>query len=157
MKSISLSMTLTAAVLLLAACGKTEAPAPAPAPKEPEKAKEHRRIPVFVDHKGSDDVGMRFAFQLKERINASPLLRLSEKPGEKRVRLRVTTVEEFKDRPWIGSMYAVVWLFAENAEVLSYYLDSDVGVVAPANAADLAEKILARTDALAGQFGYLFE
>lgn len=159
---LTLSLGLSLASLTHA---QTKAPGPQPAPaqsapaSEPEK-KADKRVAVFIDHKGADDAGLRFALQLKERVNASSLFRLSTASNEKRVRLRIVTQEEFKDRPWIGSRYSVTWLFAENADVLSYFLDSDAGTVSPlpgANAADAAERLLARTEELAKQFAYLFE
>jgi hypothetical protein len=132
-------------------------PQKGPAARQPDKPAETKRFPVLVEHKGTDDLGSRFVYNLKEKFNSSSFFRLSAQK-ERKLRIRIVTSEEFKERPYLGSMYTVIWLFAESGDVLSYYLDSDIGFIGPQGMpADEAEKIVARTQPLASQYSYLFE
>lgn len=126
-----------------------------------EKAEKKRevpdkeRVPVFVENVGEDPLGQRLAFELREALRVSAGFKLA-KAGDKALRVRVVALPEFKDRPQIGSAFGVTWLFSEGGNVLSYYLESEVGLVDEARLKTEAQSLLARTDELAGRFAYLF-
>lgn len=114
------------------------------------------RIPVVVEHEGTDSAGLRLAFHLKETFRKSSLFRLA-KPEERHFSLRLVTREQFRDRPFLGSVYVVVWRYVESRDVLAHFLDERLGF-ADANAvAHEAEVIAEETDRVKGRYGYLLE
>ncbi len=112
------------------------------------------RVPVVVDFEGEDALGQRLAFELREAFRASSGFRPAG-AGDKGLRLRLRAVPEFKDRPNLGSIYAVSWLFSEGGNVLSYFLDSGLGVVDEGSLKREAQNLAARTDEISGRFAYL--
>lgn len=112
------------------------------------------RVPVVVDFEGEDALGQRLAFELREAFRAASGFRLAG-AGDKGLRLRLRAVPEFKDRPNLGSIYAVSWLFSEGGNVLSYFLDSGLGVVDEGSLKREAQNLAARTDEISGRFAYL--
>lgn len=133
-----------------------EKPAEKPAAAEKKNDASDARVPVYVDYDGDDPMGQRLVFELKELFRTSAGFRLA-KAGEKQVRIRLTAQVEFKDRPNLGSVYGAVWMFSEGGDVLSYYLDSAVGVVDEVILKREVQSLASRTDKLAGRFSYLFE
>lgn len=137
---------------------KAEAKAEAKSEAKAEKKREvpdAERVPVFVEAVGEDVLGQRLVFELREALRTSAGFRLA-KAGDKALRMRVAAVPEFKERPQIGSAYAVTWLFSEGGNVLSYYLESGLGLVDETRLKGEAQSLAARTDELAGRFAYLF-
>ncbi|MGE4297150.1 MAG: hypothetical protein AB7E47_03900 [Desulfovibrionaceae bacterium] len=125
-------------------------------PDKPAPPKADRSTPVTVEQRGTDDVGARLVFHVKELFNKNTLFSLSAKDGKK-LKLIVSTSEEFPDRPALGSVYAAVWVYSESESTLKYYLDSRVGVVDAPDAARVAEVLAATTDTVASKYAYLFE
>ncbi|MFW5837939.1 MAG: hypothetical protein ACOCVM_08005, partial [Desulfovibrionaceae bacterium] len=115
-----------------------------------------RRWPVLVVHEGGDLLGQRLALRFKESLDASPLFRLAG-PGEKAVKVQLTSRTEIGERPGFGSAYAAVWLYAEGKEVLAYYLDAVVGTVDGFRLDAESQRLAARTDKLTERYKYLFE
>lgn len=123
------------------------------APKEPI---DRLVIPVRIEHRGTDALGIRLALQLRERFNRSSLFRLSS-DGERTIKLLVTTRDEFTGRPELSSIYSVTWLFSTGDGVLSHYLEQHLDLITQGTIASQAEVLVARTDTVAGNYGYLFE
>lgn len=115
-----------------------------------------RSTPVAVDFEGNDTIGSRLSTRIKESLNSSNLFALSEKDTPK-IRIMLTTVPEFQDRPGVGSAYAVIWLFSQSENTLRHFLMREVGVVTPEQVNELAARIVERTDGLAVRYGYLFQ
>jgi len=125
------------------------------APSEPQE-EASPRIPVNVEHAGSDPVGIRLAFALKETFGKSPLFHITG--GEaKKIILYITTKAEFADRPGLASGWSAVWLFTERSDVLSFYLESDLGFAVRDDTEDTAVALASRTEEIARRFAYLFE
>ena len=124
-------------------------------PNTPAKV-EMRRTQVSVSHEGLDTIGIKLATRLKELFNASNLFTLNEKNITK-MRIIITSKAEFKDRPHVGSVYSLLWVFSQNDENLGYLLAQDVNVLSNEDIDDVANKIVSRTDGLAVKFGYLFK
>ncbi|WP_027367829.1 hypothetical protein [Desulfocurvibacter africanus] len=123
----------------------------------PEAEKESSpRIPVIVEHAGSDPIGIRLAFALKETFGKSTLFRLAV-GEEKKITLRMATKAEFTDRPGLASGWAVIWLFTEQSDVLGFYLESDLGFTGREDLGDVAVSVASRTEEIAKRFSYLFE
>lgn len=140
---------------------KPEAKADQKAAKTEAKAEKKRevpdqeRVPVFVETVGEDPLGQRLAHELRETLRTSAGFKLA-KAGDKALRVRLLAVPEFKDRPQVGSAFAVTWLFSEGGNVLSYYLESELGLLDETRLKAEAQTLTARTDELAGRFAYLF-
>lgn len=113
-------------------------------------------LPVLVEHDGTDPVGLRLAFHLKETFQKSGLFRLAG-PEERHFSLRLVTREQFKDRPYLGSVYALVWRYVESREVLAYALGERLGFVDADVVAQEAEVIAAETDRVRGRYRYLLD
>ncbi len=132
---------------------------PKQAPVEQEQTESDQvqdRLPVFIEHEGADPVGLRLAFHLKETFQKSGLFRLA-KPDEKHFSLRLVTREQFTDRPYLGSVYALVWRYVESRDVLAYSLGERLGFVDADVVVQEAEVIAAETDRVKGRYGYLLE
>ena len=78
-------------------------------------------------------------------------------PDKPKIRILIATQPEFKDRPGVGSAYAVVWVFSQSENILRHYLTREVGVVTPDEINGLAAKLVEETDSLATRYGYLFQ
>jgi hypothetical protein len=124
--------------------------------KKPVTAGSKRTTPISVVHGNLDALGTRLVFHLKDAVNTSSLFRLTD-ADEKKIQLLVTTKEEFPSRPTIGSIYSVIWIFSAGSDVLTHYLDNEVGVVTPETVNEVAEALAARTDVVASGYLYLFE
>ncbi|WP_051564040.1 hypothetical protein [Desulfovermiculus halophilus] len=122
----------------------------------PQKVIEEGKIPIMVNYDGMDSLGRRMVFQLRERLNGSELFRLSGYK-ERKIKLFISSQEEFQGRPGLSSIYSLVWTYSYAEDVLSNYLDHQVGIIR-ANALDeLVETLVARTDEISMEYGYLFE
>jgi hypothetical protein len=126
-----------------------------PPPDKPSKAAE-TRTPIMVEHQGSDNVGGRLAYQLKELLEKSALFRLTNK-DEKKLKLLLISKEEFPGRPNMSSVYSAVWTYSENDGTLKYYLASDVGLISAAAVKEEAEALVGRTHESLTSYSYLFE
>lgn len=137
---------------------KTPAPQPAPAQAEaPAKKAEPagKRLAITVEHDDTDPLGARLAYRIKEMLGRSSLMALSNK-DEKKIVITLKTKEEFPGRPNLCSIYSVTWLFSAREGSLKYYLNAEAGIVDNTDLDQTAETILAKTDKLAGTYGYLF-
>ncbi|NDV24471.1 hypothetical protein [Desulfovibrio sp. JC022] len=117
---------------------------------------EKQGIPVVVIHKGDDVLGGTLALKLKEHFRKSVLFKLAGK-DVKAVRINVESRSEFTERPEIGSVYSVVWTFAESEEVVPFYLKQELGLVSSHNVENDAAALMNKTDKVAGEYKYLFE
>ena len=149
LRSLALGLALLPAVPAFAA----DAPAKTDAaiPNKPTRITE-RNTPVAVEYEGNDSIGSRLATRVKETLNSSNLFSLTPK-----IRILIATQPEFKDRPGVGSAYAVVWVFSQSENILRHYLTREVGVVTPDEINGLAAKLVEETDSLATRYGYLFQ
>lgn len=148
-------------VLLAVPCWAADQPAAQPKQAPPDQnqdldKKERPELPVFVEHDGTDPMGLRLAFHLNETFQKSDLFRLAGSE-ERHFNLRLVTREQFKDRPYFGSVYVLIWRYAESREVLPHHLGEHLGFVDANIVAQEAEVIAAKTDRVRGRYGYLLE
>jgi len=122
----------------------------------PQKVIEEGKIPVMVDYEDMDSLGRRMVFSLRERLNKSDLFRLSGYK-EKKLKIFIASQEEFQGRPGLSSIYSLVWTFSYGQDVLSNYLDHQVGIIRGNALDELVETLVARTDEISMEYGYLFE
>lgn len=144
---------ITGASIALAAPAAEAAPkavADKPAPNV------DRAVQVAVELEGTDSLGARLAFRLKDTFNSSSLFVLSEKDAPK-IRVLLSTTPEFPSRPPVGSAYSVVWVFSQSEGTLRHYLAREVGVVTAETVDDLVAHIVERTDGISVRYGYLFQ
>ncbi|MBQ7586169.1 MAG: hypothetical protein IJU40_07995, partial [Desulfovibrionaceae bacterium] len=97
---------------------------------EQPQIKSDRKTPIIIQFEGSDSLGSKLSFRLKERLNASNLFKLmglEENQDEPRLILRLTTEPEFVSRPQVGSIYSLCWVFKEGRGYLPYLLKQNVG------------------------------
>lgn len=111
---------------------------------------------IAVEHKGTDTIGIRLAYQLKEIFNASTLFALNDKDAPKLIML-ITTESEFPDRPSAGSIYSVIWVYSEGSNMLGSYLAHEIGVATRDEPADLAARLAERSSGLAARHSYIFK
>ena len=111
--------------------------------------------PIAVLHEGTDNLGAKLSYQLKEIFNSGTMFALNDK-DEPKLQMLVSTVSEFPSRPGVGSVYCAVWAYSERPTALSSYLAQEVGVITPENLAELADKLAARTTGLAAKHSYIF-
>lgn len=124
-------------------------------PDKPAKSAERSTV-ITVIHEGTDSIGARLSTRLKETLNASNLFQLNEKDMPK-LRLLLSTASEFPDRPGVGSVYSVTWVFSQSENNLGYLLARDLGAVSADEVDALTNKLVERTDGLAVKYRYLFQ
>lgn len=112
--------------------------------------------PIAVEHEGTDSLGVRLVYLLKENFNAGTLFALTDKEQPK-LQLLLTSFPEFPSRPGVGSVYSAVWIYSEGSNVLSYYLARESGLITPEALPDLADKLAARSAGIAAKHAYIFE
>ncbi len=127
-----------------------------PAVPAVEQKVEPEGVPVLIEHVGNDEIGGTLALKLKENFRKSILFKLADKSG-KAVRVKVISRSEFSERPEIGSVYTVVWTFAESQEVVPFYLSEELGLVSARNIESAAAALMNRTDKVAEEYKYLFD
>ncbi len=115
-----------------------------------------RTTAVAVEHEGSDAAGAKLALELKDLFNSSTLFQLTDKDTPK-LKVFLSTVPEFPNRPEVGSVFAVVWVYSESERTLKHYLGREVGVVSDTTARAVAQRLGERTDRLASNYAYLFD
>ncbi len=148
--------TLLCALCLTATAWAADAQPGQILPDKPAVSKSDRRTPVFVEHSGTDSIGAKLSYQLKELFNAGSMFTLTEKDTPK-IRVLISTAPEFAERPAIGSVYAVVWVFSQSDGTLRHYLEREVGVVSAEDVPGLVSKLAERTDGIAAKYSYLFQ
>ena len=126
-----------------------------PVADKPVDVKVDRTTAVMVEHEGTDTLGAKFAFQLKGLFNTSSLFTLSEKDVPK-LKVFISTVEEFPGRPNIASAYSIVWAFSQAEGTLSFLLAREVGLATAEELDALVAKTAERTDGIAAKYAYLF-
>jgi len=152
----ALRMLLMAMTLLALPCVGMAAEAAAPAVADKPIKITERSTPVALEHEGTDSIGAKMSTRIKEALNASNLFNLTEQDTPK-LRLLLSTVEEFPSRPGVGSAYAAVWVFSQSETTLRHFLMREVGVITPDQIDGLAAKLVEKTDQLAVRYGYLFK
>lgn len=121
----------------------------------PSSQNEHK-ILVSVEHSGTDNVGSRLAYHLKELFDRSSLFTLSTK-DERKLKLILRTVEEFPGRPNMSSAYSAIFVYSETEGTLKYLLSNEVGFVHSASVKEDAEALAGKTHEVYSKYSYLFE
>lgn len=122
----------------------------------PEEVIQEGKIPVMVEYEDMDSLGRRMVFSLRERLSRSDLFRLSGYK-ERKLKLFISSQDEFQGRPGLSSVYSLVWAYSYGEDVLSNYLEHQVGIIKANALQELVETIVARTDEISMEYGYLFE
>ncbi|MBI2380196.1 MAG: hypothetical protein HYV16_05550 [Gammaproteobacteria bacterium] len=100
--------------------------------------------PVQVLHTGNDIVGERLVYAIKEGVQRSASMRISESERG-RVGVIISSVD-MKDGGLDGvSAYSIVWVLAQEGNGVSIYIDSTVGFCGGLRVAECADAIVART------------
>ncbi len=118
--------------------------------------KKSNRYPVTIEYEGQDSLGIRLVLEMKEYMATSKIFRLSSS-DEKKIKIYIKTKEEFPSRPGLGSVYCIVWTFSAGKDVLSSYLDGEVGSISYNQVKSIVEVLLSKTDEVISQYSYLFE
>jgi hypothetical protein len=111
--------------------------------------------PIAVLHEGTDSLGAKLSYQLKEIFNSGTIFVLNDK-DEPKLQMLLNTASEFPSRPGVGSLYCVIWTYSERSTALSSYLAQEVGIVTQENLVDLADKLASRTSGLVTKHSYIF-
>ncbi len=125
-----------------------------PPPKPGTKAA--NATPVMVELEGTDTIGAKLAFQLKETFNGGSMFAVTAKDTPK-IRILITTEPEFASRPSVGSAYSVIWTYYINSASFSSYLASEVGTVDADGVNDLAARLAERTSGIMAKYAYIFD
>lgn len=143
---------LAITMLLSSAAFAAAPPAKPDTPAQTTQRKSH----ISVSHEGNDSIGARLSTRLKELFNASNLFSLNEKDAPK-IRLAIITQPEFAERPNVGSVYTVAWLFSQSEGHLGYLLARELGTLSADDVDNVAAKLVERSDGIAVKYGYLFQ
>ena len=111
--------------------------------------------PLAIEAHGTDPIGQKLVFLLKENFNKSSFFVPATKK-EKRILLRVNTLNEFPGRLGLSAVYVFSWLFSESEETIPYFLDNTIGIVDSSQLEKCAQQILIHTTEVMEHFHYLF-
>ncbi|MGM0646566.1 MAG: hypothetical protein ACQESV_09255 [Thermodesulfobacteriota bacterium] len=120
------------------------------------KQSEASGFPIQVIHNDTDHLGIELAYNMRDAFNRSSLFELTDSTKE-RIKLRITTKEEFADRPYMSSVYTLIWTFSYGEDVLDTYLDTETGFVDALSVDSLAKILVAQSHDVAREYAYLFE
>ena len=104
--------------------------------------------PVFwgqvITLEGTDSIGARLGTSLKERFNKSSLFTLNddEEKDQPKLYVMLETKAEFPDRPGVGSVYSVCWVFKQGKGYLGYLLARELGTVSYDEVGGLVDKLV---------------
>lgn len=139
--------------------GQNATPQPgSPVADKPEKGSK-LSTPVAIVGEGSDSLGAKLVMRLKERFNQSNLFNLSgevEKDAPM-LMLMISTQPEFKDRPAVGSVYSICWVFKQGKGYLPFLLRHAGGIVNAEDLEGLVDKLYERTDGVASRYAHLWK
>ncbi len=121
-----------------------------------EPARVNISYPLAIKAYGTDPLGQKLAFLLKENFNKSSFFIPAGKK-EKRIILRVDTLNEFSGRPGLSSVYVFTWLFSESEETIPYFLENVIGTLRASEMEECVQKILVQTTSLMEKFDYLLQ
>ena len=135
--------------------GPTQNP-PKPGNATQIKTSKGSGFPIQVIHNDTDHLGIELAYNMRDAFNRSSLFDLTDSTTE-RIKLRITTKEEFADRPYMSSVYTLIWTFSYGEDVLDTYLDTETGFVDALSVDSLAKILVAQSHEVAREYAYLFE
>ncbi len=141
---------------LVSAYAAEKAPVAGKATPDTPATSAQRQTQVSIMHEGTDSVGTRLSTRVKELFNGSNLFQLNENNAPK-MRILLTSKAEFSDRPNVGSVYSIIWVFSQSSGHLGYLLAQDVDTLTPEDVDIIAAKIVERTDGIAVKYAYLFQ
>ena len=129
-----------------------------PVQDKPEKTVD-RVTTVSVSLEGTDSIGARLGTSLKERFNKSSLFTLNddEEKDQPKLYVMLETKAEFPDRPGVGSVYSVCWVFKQGKGYLGYLLARELGTVSYDEVGGLVDKLVERTDGIAAKYSSLWK
>lgn len=128
-------MRSVAAIALLLACAVAFAQAA-------------KRIPVVVEHSGTDAVGQRMAFELREGIRGSQAMRLvADRDANPRITIHLVSIDESSTSPGSASALAIVFAYdSDELPHLGYLLNAYVQTCGTKRTSECARNILAYVD-----------
>lgn len=113
-------------------------------------------VAVYVELQGTDTIGSKLAYQLRERFNTSSQFLLTDKDQPK-LQIIVATTPEFASRPEVGSAYSVTWLYYASTRSYSSYLTLEVGTVSGDAVEGLVDRLVEHTTGIAAKYSHLLE
>ncbi len=157
---------ILALVCVLAVAGMAAAATPQaatqqagkPVQDKPEKGADRVTV-ISVTLEGTDSIGARLGTSLKERFNKSSLFTLNddEEKDQPKLYVMLETKAEFPDRPGVGSVYSVCWVFKQGKGYLGYLLARELGTVSYDEVGGLVDKLVERTDGIAAKYSNLWK
>jgi len=103
------------------------------------------KFPIEVSHSGTDIVGERLAFAVKERIRKSESMRLTYEK-EMRATIILVTLDQYNDSPGNSSCYSFVQCLDFPGQPFGYYITSSVGYCGSSRVDEVAERLVAIAD-----------
>jgi hypothetical protein len=98
---------------------------------------------VEVSATTSDTVGQRLVFALKEGIRRSSSLALSFDQSKPRIQVNVVTLDQSTSTPGNSTVYAVVILWNNPAQLFPFYLTQYVGHCGSSRVVECADGLVA--------------
>ena len=152
---------ILALICVLAVAGMAAAATPQtgkPVQDKPEKGADRVTV-VSVSVEGTDSIGARLGTSLKERFNKSSLFTLNddEEKDQPKLYVMLETRAEFPDRPGVGSVYSVCWVFKQGKGYLGYLLARELGTVNYEEVNGLVDRLVERTDGIAAKYSSLWK
>ena len=152
---LCLLLALPASLLAQSNATQTQQP---PKPKNATRVapREKPGFPIQVVHEDTDHLGIELAYNMRDAFNRSSLFNLTD-GRSKKIKLIVKTREEFADRPYMSSVYTLIWTFSYGEDVLANYLETETGFVDSLSVDSLAKILVAKSHDVASEYAYLFE
>jgi len=108
---------------------------------------------VHVSSSGSDPIGIRLAYAVREGIRRSAGMTLVDSRDDRFLGLNLVTMDPTKNDDGIQTVYSLVWTIRTvDSKPVHMYLTSTVGACGSAAVSQCAESIVAATDKHATEY-----
>ena len=112
------------------------------------------QVRVYLDDSGSDLVGQRLVYKIRESIRESVGLELAVIEENSFIQLRILTIDPADDN--YSTVYSVVWTIRAGEDSGNLYYTHNVGTCGSNRVDEVAEGIVADTDYLAEELKEIF-
>ena len=111
----------------------------------------YEKINIEIEHNGADTIGRKLAHQVKERIGASYIFRLTFNNEPKGMKMIINTAEPELSEKDI-CIYSIVLTFKSKGQNYPLYIWSDVGICKGNRIEEEADEIISITDKVASEY-----
>lgn len=139
-RKLAMTMISLACFLLLPSLGNIEA---------------YGKINIEIEHNGTDSIGRKLVHQIKEKIGASYVFRLTFNDEPKGIKMIINTAEPELAKEDI-CVYSIILTLKSKGQNFPLYIWSDVGICKSNRIEEEADEIISVTDKVISAYSKIF-